>query len=322
MAVYHSLDRHTSTDTQPTLETMPAAHDTPAAALIDVRAKAYEPSGASSSRPSSTKSSRLHTVRGVLQLHLPPFYMASTELGIRETLNNMLMTFVPEINAVLVAYSDVRIASKTAPVKYDSPFIHVVVEATLCVFRPTVGAPVVGVVNKVSPDHIGLLVLGVFNASIPARNIRSPEFEWDQVNAQWARAGYSSTPEANDTTAPMAPSAKAPAGAGTKITFADSDDEDNDNQENNDTESKEESETNEPNEDFDTNTVVVASADEETIAHADDTVEDAQAMAINVGSVVRFTLAQAKFYDGVLALVGTLRKDARETGLVAASSNQ
>lgn len=45
----------------------------------------------------------------------------------------------------------------------------------------------VGVVNKVSPDHIGLLVHGVFNASIPADNIRKRELEWDEDLAAWRR---------------------------------------------------------------------------------------------------------------------------------------
>lgn len=42
-------------------------------------------------------------------------------------------------------------------------------------------------VNKVSPDHIGLLVLGVFNASIPSDQIRKGEFEWDSDEFKWIR---------------------------------------------------------------------------------------------------------------------------------------
>jgi hypothetical protein len=37
--------------------------------------------------------------------------------------------------------------------------------------------PLVGIVNKVSEDHIGLLVYGVFNASIPVDLIPSDKFE-------------------------------------------------------------------------------------------------------------------------------------------------
>jgi hypothetical protein len=43
-----------------------------------------------------------------------------------------------------------------------------------------------GIVNKVSSDHIGVLVLGVFNASIPADQIRKKEFKWDPASHQWS----------------------------------------------------------------------------------------------------------------------------------------
>ncbi len=41
--------------------------------------------------------------------------------------------------------------------------------------------------NKVSPDHIGLLVYGVFNASIPFNEIRKNEFAWDDSQFSWYR---------------------------------------------------------------------------------------------------------------------------------------
>jgi hypothetical protein len=45
----------------------------------------------------------------------------------------------------------------------------------------------VGVVNKVSSDHIGLLVHGIFNASIPADQIRDSEFSFNSQSKTWMR---------------------------------------------------------------------------------------------------------------------------------------
>jgi DNA-directed RNA polymerase I subunit RPA43 len=41
----------------------------------------------------------------------------------------------------------------------------------LLVFEPVKGRKLTGVVNKVSVDHIGLLVMGIFNASISSSEV-------------------------------------------------------------------------------------------------------------------------------------------------------
>ena len=44
--------------------------------------------------------------------------------------------------------------------------MHFNVSVELTLFEPKLGQVMVGIVNKVSPDHIGCLVNGFFNASI------------------------------------------------------------------------------------------------------------------------------------------------------------
>jgi len=44
---------------------------------------------------------------------------------------------------------------------------------------------IVGKVNKVSADHIGLLLYGVVNASIPSDKIRKKNFKWDENSFAW-----------------------------------------------------------------------------------------------------------------------------------------
>ena len=52
----------------------------------------------------------------------------------------------------------------------------------------------VGKVNKVCRDHIGLLVLGVFNASIPASEIRN-EFSFaEEMNRVAFHSGHAARP--------------------------------------------------------------------------------------------------------------------------------
>lgn len=241
-------------------------------------------------------SNKIQTVEATLELHLPPFYLGNTMQGVRETLNNLLMKYCCEIDAVILAYSNVKILSTSSRILYDSPFSHFLVHCTMCIFRPKIGHPIVGVVNKVSPDHIGLLVFGVFNASIPSYQIRSPEFRWDQINSQWARSSEQVLID-NDNTSNE---------------DIDNNNNNNDSNDSNDSDSDDEGlkihKNNAAN--------IVNRDDDDDIADSAD-----QSQVVNVGSVLRFTLSKVRFIDNMLALVGSLKTDPVSTGLLAASSN-
>ena len=62
--------------------------------------------------------------------------------------------------------------STTARVHPYFPLVRVIAEATLTVFKPQVGAKVVGIVNKSTEDYIGLLVLGFINVAVARKDIR------------------------------------------------------------------------------------------------------------------------------------------------------
>jgi DNA-directed RNA polymerase I subunit RPA43 len=72
-----------------------------------------------------------------------------------------------------------KIESSSAQLFNDSPFLHFYIRVPILLFCPQPEMPLVGIVNKVSEDHIGLLVYGVFNASIPVDLISSGTFEWN-----------------------------------------------------------------------------------------------------------------------------------------------
>jgi len=55
---------------------------------------------------------------------------------------------------------------------------------TALLFAPKIGQKLIGIVNQVGADHIGLLVLGIFNASIPLQNIRK-EFIRQEDTEKW-----------------------------------------------------------------------------------------------------------------------------------------
>lgn len=62
----------------------------------------------------------------------------------------------------------------------DRALVHIRIHVELTLFAPRPGTALTGVVNNVSVDHIGLLVHGIFNASvgrdcIPPRSVKEKQ---------------------------------------------------------------------------------------------------------------------------------------------------
>ncbi|MGH0126262.1 UNVERIFIED_CONTAM: hypothetical protein FKN15_027912 [Acipenser sinensis] len=71
------------------------------------------------------------------------------------------------LKGVPVAYDNIRILGQYGDIYDDQGYIHMNIEADFVIFRPNKGQKLVGIVNKVAPSHIGCLVHGCFNASLP-----------------------------------------------------------------------------------------------------------------------------------------------------------
>ncbi|KAJ3023233.1 hypothetical protein HKX48_003837 [Thoreauomyces humboldtii] len=143
-----------------------------------------------SSEPVVAQSSSFATVQSKINVHLAPCFIGKVMQGVNEVLDRFLMRHVAELDGVVLSYTSVKACARSARILYDSPYLHFHVSVLFTVFRPLVGSTIDGVVNKVSPDHIGLLVHGVFNASIPADRIRKAEFRYIEGEGDLNAAGW------------------------------------------------------------------------------------------------------------------------------------
>ena len=103
------------------------------------------------------------------------------------------------LEGVPIAYSDPKLASSTGMIIEDLPEVHFHVHTNVTLFSPSIGTRLTGVVNNMSPDHIGLLIQGIFNASIGHASIPA-QFEF--VDGQWTDKDYD-TPRCAFVTAPF-----------------------------------------------------------------------------------------------------------------------
>ncbi|NWX72915.1 RPA43 polymerase, partial [Alca torda] len=71
------------------------------------------------------------------------------------------------LRGVPVAYDNIKVVGELGDIYDDQGFIHLNIEADFVIFSPKRGKKLVGIINKVAPSHIGCLIHGCFNASIP-----------------------------------------------------------------------------------------------------------------------------------------------------------
>ncbi|KAJ2791339.1 hypothetical protein H4R20_006879 [Coemansia guatemalensis] len=153
--------------------------------------------------PSSTEGSSFSECTARLTVTLAPVHGSDHWAGIHETLNSMLLHFVPQVRGVVLSYSKAKMLSHTALLFNDSPFGQLEISVKLLVWRPLSGMTLQGAINVQSPDHIGLLLWDTFNASIPASLIPKDKYEWrpfsdEEVAARALRNGSIANSAAED----------------------------------------------------------------------------------------------------------------------------
>ncbi|KAM7070376.1 DNA-directed RNA polymerase I subunit RPA43 [Acridotheres tristis] len=113
---------------------------------------------------------------------LPPRFLGRKRSGIRAQLDAELLRYSESLQGVPVAYDNIKVVGELGDIYDDQGFIHLNVEADFIIFSPKKGKKLVGVINKVAPSHIGCLIHGCFNASIP-----KPE---QMSIVQWQELGF------------------------------------------------------------------------------------------------------------------------------------
>ncbi|XP_032943898.1 DNA-directed RNA polymerase I subunit RPA43 isoform X1 [Rhinolophus ferrumequinum] len=98
---------------------------------------------------------------------LSPRYLNRKRTGIREQLDAELLRYSESLLGVPIAYDNIKVVGELGDIYDDQGHIHLNIEADFVIFSPEPGQKLVGTVNKMSSSHIGCLVHGCFNASIP-----------------------------------------------------------------------------------------------------------------------------------------------------------
>ena len=107
-----------------------------------------------------------------VRVALPSACLGNVGAGVKSILSSYLMQYRDDIEGAILAFSDVALAQPHARVADAVPaLLHFNVSAKALLFRPRIGMVLEGVVCRIASDHIGLLVAGVFNASVSGASL-------------------------------------------------------------------------------------------------------------------------------------------------------
>ncbi|XP_074051544.1 DNA-directed RNA polymerase I subunit RPA43 [Macrotis lagotis] len=114
---------------------------------------------------------------------LAPRFLGRKRSGLREQLDRELLRYSESLRGVPVAYDNLRLVGELGDIHDDQGHVHVRIEADFVVFCPERGQRLLGTVNKVAPSHLGCLVHGCFNASVPKPEHMPPE-QWQGLGVR------------------------------------------------------------------------------------------------------------------------------------------
>ncbi|KAI8914369.1 hypothetical protein EDD86DRAFT_273449 [Gorgonomyces haynaldii] len=114
-----------------------------------------------------------------LKIRLAPCFISQEKQGIHQYLQSMLFKYNQQLQGVIVAFANVKVTDSFAKIQNESPFMNMNIQVDLVHFSPKKEQLLVGIVNKMSADHIGLLVHGIFNASISTQELEGWEWQED-----------------------------------------------------------------------------------------------------------------------------------------------
>ena len=124
-------------------------------------------------------------IKTELEIQLSPIFINRIDSGIDEYLQSMVPKYISELGGVIVSFRNVQKLQQQCLIRTESPYLNFKISVELTLFAPKSGQIMIGIVNKVSPDHIGCLVNGFFNVSIAKDQFATNYFKWDNENHDW-----------------------------------------------------------------------------------------------------------------------------------------
>ncbi|XP_015927379.1 DNA-directed RNA polymerase I subunit RPA43-like [Parasteatoda tepidariorum] len=114
--------------------------------------------------------SSIKILEKTVQLALPITFISNEFSGVLETLETWKRQYNPQLEGILVNYSNVYLMSRANKVIISRNVIIIDVKAMFHIFCPKVGDVVKGKVNRITPELVGCIMHDTINATIYLSN--------------------------------------------------------------------------------------------------------------------------------------------------------
>ncbi|CAJ0880362.1 2382_t:CDS:10, partial [Entrophospora sp. SA101] len=133
-----------------------------------------------------TTSSIIHTtirkVTAKILIDFPPAAYKNPTESVYTIMNSLIMKYNEQLGGFVISYENLVKLDDSGYIFEDSPYVHFFVQADWTIWSAPNGSKLIGKVVGQSNNHIGLLVLDIFNVKIPYTNMPNEIFEWDGQN--------------------------------------------------------------------------------------------------------------------------------------------
>lgn len=112
-------------------------------------------------------------------MHFSPSQMADLTRSLDTSLSGMHLKYIFALRGIVITHSDIKLLDNTCAFIQDSPFSHFYISVKWLVFAPKPHQILQGTIVHQSSEHLGLLLLNYFNASVtPGTNLHYSGNVW------------------------------------------------------------------------------------------------------------------------------------------------
>lgn len=137
----------------------------------------------------TSSTSPFEEVTLALRVSLLPASLKDIFGAIRANVYELLMRYNEAVGGVVLALNKIEFppGEKHGRIYAEMPHIHFAISAQAQVFRPLPNTILRGAVTSVSSSHVGMLVYGIFNASLSSPELVRVGYSYSQLLNQWER---------------------------------------------------------------------------------------------------------------------------------------
>eukprot|EP00471_Norrisiella_sphaerica_P006972 CAMPEP_0184491112 /NCGR_PEP_ID=MMETSP0113_2-20130426/19635_1 /TAXON_ID=91329 /ORGANISM="Norrisiella sphaerica, Strain BC52" /LENGTH=250 /DNA_ID=CAMNT_0026875329 /DNA_START=240 /DNA_END=992 /DNA_ORIENTATION=- len=122
-----------------------------------------------------------------MSVFLNPTRLSNVQRGVEEQLNARILQYSTDLEGVVLSYSNLQLLSETGKIMHNFPHIECKALVRFLLYSPRKGSKIRAKVNKVGPDFLGLLALGIFNISVSREGLEGWKLKgdaWERVSTK------------------------------------------------------------------------------------------------------------------------------------------